>query len=122
MYERLTCRKHQGLRDRIQSLQQDVEHYDQAHTSAKSGLQDVSATLSALHARISASLDTTTPRTQEQPSVSEPAHSADESASLKRSHEEVHNEQNAACDASGTDPKRPKGAGTEPPETSSTAS
>lgn len=112
-------RKLQGLRERIMELKQNVEHYDQTHASAKSGLKDVGATLSALQSSVAASLGKTKGHTQEPTDPSVPANEAmrstGERVSLKRSYEENQNEPNPP----GTVPKRSKGSTA--PESSSTA-
>ncbi|WFD27898.1 hypothetical protein MNAN1_002906 [Malassezia nana] len=121
--------KLQGLKERIQMLKQEVEHYDQANTSAKSGLQDVSATLNALHSSVRASLgykvqeketeESAGAQAAASPSASAPSHNTEEPASSKQSQDEVQGEPSDAAASSGPPSKRPKRSRS--PETASTA-
>ncbi|WFD20459.1 hypothetical protein MCAP1_002703 [Malassezia caprae] len=107
------------LRERIKELKQNVEHYEQAHASAQSGLQDVDATLSALQSSVAASLNKNKEHAQESTHPAAPAteatRSTDERASVKRSYEDTQSEPSAPS----KEPKRPKGAAAA--ESSSTA-
>lgn len=131
LYQPLTPRKLQGLKERIQTLKQEVERYDQANASAKSGLQDVNAMLNALHSSVRASLGykvheketeesaTTGAHAAASPSASAPPLSAEEPALSKQSQDEIQGEQSDAADSSGPPSKRPKSARS--PKTASTA-
>jgi len=112
MYWSLTPRKIQGLKERIEVLKQNVEHYDQAHASAKSGLQDVGAALSALQSSLAASLNKAKEHEQVIPpsSASEAARGSEGLAPLKRSYDESQNAQGVSNADPVTEPKRSKGA------------